>query len=363
MMNYLEIAIRAYNKHREDGAYHRAFVPFFNMDNAPELPGPAPLNNYPWIVTLHGLTRYACTTQSEEDFDFVRSELMPYVKEEIEFTNCNFKNYICGGNATAFMFMEGRLPEAMDVVRKYADELLYDAPRSKEGIYGKRQPDQLEKIWIDVAFAVCPFLLFAGLGLGEDKYIEESCQQMIKMYDILFDENTSLLHQARGFINDDFITEDCWSRGNGWAMYALTELANYLPADYPLRPQIEKMYKTLVDVCIKYQDNYGMWHQEMTCKESFPETSGTCLIAYGIGVGIEKGLLDQSYKEYFDRTVEGMQTYMSLDGSVFNCCKGCLAPPPGTKEAYIDKEWGLNDVHAFGTVMLLMIQAERLNRA
>jgi unsaturated rhamnogalacturonyl hydrolase len=359
-MDYLKIAKRSYNKHKEDGAYRRTVVNYFNKDDNNEKASPQSLNNYPWIVTLHGLTTYAFTTGKKADLDLAVQELLPYVNEDVVFTHYNFENYICGGNATAFMFMKGVLPEAEGVVKKYADELLYDAARSREGIFGRRPEGQEDKVWLDVTFAVCPFLLFAGIGLKEDKYIEESCQQMIKMYDLLFDNTTSLLHQARGFTGEDLITEDCWSRGNGWAMYAITELVNYLPADYPLRPKIENMYRTLIDGCINYQDKYGMWHQEMTAIESYPETSGTCLIAYGIGVGVEKGLLPESYKKYFDRAVKGMLTYISLDGSVFNCCIGCLAPPPGTKDAYMAKEWALNDVHAFGPVMLLMIQAERL---
>ena len=59
-------------------------------------------------------------------------------------------------------------------------------------------------------------MLFAGLTLKEDKYIEFATQQRIKMYPIFLDPEYGVLHQSRGFCEDkEAFPEDHWSRGNG----------------------------------------------------------------------------------------------------------------------------------------------------
>ena len=77
-------------------------------------------NHYAGIVSLHGMTRLATGTGDEKLIEEARRQLMPYVQGERDFF-ANFPNYLCGGNATAWMFYKGLLPEAEAAVRKYAD--------------------------------------------------------------------------------------------------------------------------------------------------------------------------------------------------------------------------------------------------
>lgn len=359
-MNYLEIARQTFYRNEADGTYVKNIIPFFNKDKEGKLPEPGEKTNYPWIVSLHGLAKLAQTSGSQQDLQLAIDELKPFINGEVTSFHGALDNYKCGGNATAFMLSQGMLPEAKEVVKREADKLCYDTPRSKEGIYGRKTEGEEHMIWIDVAFAVCPFLTFAGVALDEPKYIDEAFNQIKQMYKVFYDAETGLLHQARGFNGPDTVSEDCWSRGNGWGIYGLAEIIAYMPDNHKLKEEAEELFKTYIDKCIEYQDNFGMWHQEMTRPDSYTETSGSCLIAYGIGLGLEKGVLPASYKEYFDRAVEGMSRYIALDGSIFNSCVGCLSPGAGTKEDYMAQEWMLDDSHAFGPVILLMVQAERL---
>jgi unsaturated rhamnogalacturonyl hydrolase len=112
--------------------------------------------------------------------------------------------------------------------------------------------------------------------------------------------------------------------------------------------------------CVKYQNKDGLWHQEMTREDSYVETSGTGLMLYAIGRGLELGLLPESYRENFLRGLRGYLGYIALDGSVFNTCQGCLCPGKGTIEDYIARPWQLNDVHSFGPAALTFAQALKL---
>ena len=141
------------------------------------------LTHYTGILSLHGLARLAAISGDAQILDEARSYLRPFIRGERQFS-CNFKNYLCGGNGTAFLLQQGVFPEAADAVRFYAEQTVREAPRDENGILCMPWDVERRKIFIDVAFAVTPFLLFAGLALNNEKYIEEAFQQTAKMIEI-----------------------------------------------------------------------------------------------------------------------------------------------------------------------------------
>lgn len=319
-----------------------------------------PLTHYTGILSLHGYARLALVDRAAY-LAAARAQLLPFVRDEREF-HANFTNYYCGGNGTAFLLWQGDLPEAEAAVRHYAEDLITNAPRDDDGIFSMPNRPRHDMIWIDVVFAVTPFLLFAGLAYGEDSYIEEACQQTRKMIDVLRDPANGLLHQARGFVAPGHITKDHWSRGNGWGIYALAELVNYLPDDDPRRAEAARKFVDLVEACLQVQDDAGMWHQEMTdLDRSYVETSGTGLILYALGVGIECDLLPDATREALLRGLRGYLDYIRLEnGSVYHTCRGNLSPGDGSILAYKAVPPVLNDPHAFGPVTLAFGQAAKL---
>ncbi len=318
-------------------------------------------DHYTGIVTLHGLARLATETGDAGLIAETRRQFLPYVRGERPF-KVNFPNYLCGGNGTAYFFWKGHLPEASDSVRRYADEILHDAVRDSHGILCHPNAPEQEKIWIDVAFAVTPFLLFAGLALQNESYIEEAYQQTARMVAIFRDPENGLLHQSKNFTGrlPGRISEDHWSRGNGWGIYALTELATQIPASHPRREESIRLYTDLVRACVAIQDEQGLWHQEMTEDLAYVETSGSALILYAIGAGLAAGVLDDSFRAPFEKGLSGLLAYISEDTDIYHTCRGCLCPGEGTKLDYMARSPLLNDHHAFGPVVLAMGQAHLL---
>ncbi len=331
----LEIAVRAFQKHV---ATH-------------------PLTHYTGILSLHGFARLAQITGNPAVLADCRRQLLPFVAGERPF-KANFTNYYCGGNGTAYLLWQGALPEAEATVRHYAEEF-YRAPRDEGGILTMPGADR-PKIWIDVAFAVTPFMLFAGLTLGEETYIEAGFQQIKMMYDVFRDPANGLLHQARGFTAPGVLSQDHWSRGNGWGILALAELAQYLPAGHPRRPAAEQMFTDLLDACLRHQDADGMWHQEITDHDSYVETSGTGLILYALGVALAQKLVPAAAMDAYVAGLTGYLQYIRPDGTVYHTCRGCLNPGQGTITDYKQRAPVVNDPHAFGPVTLAFGQALRL---
>ena len=65
--------------------------------------------------------------------------------------------------------MKGYFEDHTDVVREYAEKTM-EAPKSWDGILINPHFPEDEKIWIDIVYAVCPFMLYAGLALNEHRY-------------------------------------------------------------------------------------------------------------------------------------------------------------------------------------------------
>lgn len=337
----LKIALRAFDKHVETH----------------------PLGHYTGIVSLHGLARLGVFLKErggdESVLEKVRAHLAPFLAGKEDF-RCNFPNYRVGGNGAAYLWWKGELPEADEATfAPYIDELMTKAVRDRDGIYCMPAAPEAEKIWIDVAFAVTPFLLFCGLKLNRADYIDEAWAQTRKLVTRLLVAETGLVNQAINFRGEGHRSADHWSRGNGWAILALTELAQYFPESHPERSAVVAMYKNLVDACLRVQDPAsGLWHQEMSAPESYVETSGSGLILYALGAGIACGVLpDAHYREALAKGLRGMLAYIALDGSVHQTCVGCLSPADGSREAYIRHPHRLNDPHAFGPLTLAYGQA------
>jgi unsaturated rhamnogalacturonyl hydrolase len=206
-------------------------------------------------------------------------------------------------------------------------------------------------------------MLFAGLALYRREYVSEAIYQALTMCELFRDPANGLLHQCKNFCGPGLLSEDHWSRGNGWGLLALSELVGYLPGDHPRRVEVEGAFTDLVRACLRAQDERGMWHQELTDVESYVETSGTGLILYAIGVGLEQGLLPAEARQAFVNGLRGYLAYIRPDGSVYHTCRGCLCPGQGTLFDYKVRAPVLNDPHAFGPVTLAFGQALSLGIA
>lgn len=336
----LPLAIAAFRKHFEEKKH---------------------FNHYTGILSMHAFARLATETGDSALLTEIRDHLAPFLGGERTDFWATLKNYYCGGNASAWLFYRGQLSEHEATITQYAEQLMNEAPRDDDDVFCRVKDSGLREIWIDIAFAVTPFLLFTGLKLGRDDYVEEAFQQTAKMVQIFRLPDTGLLVQSRNIRSEGHMSEDHWSRGNGWGALAMAELAAYLPNDHPRKEEAVAMFRDHVAACAKFQDEQGMWHQEMTdLKESYVETSGTGLMLYSIGLGLEAGLLDQSDRERFLRGLRGMLDYIDEDTNIFHTCRGCLCPGQGTKLEYRAMPPVLNDAHAFGPVTLAFGQAHKL---
>jgi unsaturated rhamnogalacturonyl hydrolase len=327
------------------------------------------LDHYAGILSLHAFARFAKIMKSEKMIDEVKNHLKSFWQGKVEKAYGMYGDniYRWGGNATAFMLVRELLPEAYDATVSAAENLCTLQSRDSQGVFdfptGNRSDGSEGFIWIDTVFGVCPFLLWTGLAAKRQDFIDESCFQMLKHHEILFDKSRKLYHQAINYNTPGALTSSYWSRGCGWGALALAEMVYDLPKDHKDYPEILQAFHDLMEGCVNHMDEDNMLHQAMEDSSSYVETSGTALVLYAIGRGIKNRSLNRDkYTDVFVKGVKSMMRYIALDGSVFNCCQGCLAPGKGTTKDYANREWLLNDIHSFGPIILLFGQAEQLQQ-
>lgn len=313
-------------------------------------------HNYSEILALEALARMG-THGSPQFLEQAKNECTPFLNGAVTELTGAFMLYRCGGNGAAWLFKEGHLPGRDAVFAAHAESLMKEHPRSLTGLFNFPAKDGRDMIWIDAAWATVPFLLYTGLKLGRNDLIDEAVRQALLSRGVLLDGVNGLFHQAVGFSGSGVRSQDHWSRGNGWAAVAICELACDIPEQHAYRSTLHEVYRNFIDACLAVQDNNGMWHQEMTDHGSFVETSGSGLILYAIGRGIEKGLLPQTALEPFAKGIRAYLQYISADGAVDATCIGCCSPGDGSIAQYIKHSWKLNDPHAFGAAMLALSQA------
>jgi len=323
-----------------------------------------PMEHYTGILSMQAMARLALATGSAEDLDLAREALLPFVRGERQVKG-NFVVYDSGGNGAALLHFHGKLPEATDALEEKAAAQAA-APRDPNGIFcrpSERERPQ-NKIWIDTAFAVTPFFLHCGLAFDRDDYVEDAVHQTLKMREIFLDDACGLVHQGLNFNGPGVISQDHWSRGNGWGLLALAELVDGLPESHPRRKECEAAFVDWLKACLELQDpEEGLWRQEMTLtgkRDTYIETSGSGLILFALGVAIERGLMPEA-RPRWEKGLAGLLEYVRIsDGSVYHCCTGCCCPEDGSIAAFIKKPPVFNDNHAFGPVILVLAQAVRL---
>ena len=316
--------------------------------------------NYQGSIFHYGMAEYALASEDSIYTAKLVDRLLGYGRGEYEmYARRNFINFDGGGIGAYLLAFQGCDTLKAQVLENYAN-MWENQPRSTDGVMNAIHNQKNNRVFIDMLASVTPANLYGGLLEGNKEHIDYAVDVTLYLFDVLKDESTGLVHQARGWGEPEHISEDCWSRGNGWGAVALISLMRDLPADHPRRAEVEALSASFFKSLVKFQDKKGLWHQEITDPTSYPETSGSAFILAGLGSAIEMGILPEKYRKSFVKGLEGLLSYVDPDGSIGHTCKGCLNPGKGTKEDYKAMPYYYNEPHACGPVMFAIAQALRL---
>ncbi|GGM90240.1 hypothetical protein GCM10010967_23990 [Dyadobacter beijingensis] len=317
------------------------------------------LGIYGGTLLMHAMSELAVIQQDPKMLDHAVELFGKFKTKEIRGRG-SFISYEAGGSGIAYLNYLKQSGELGPQVAEFADKMYRHQKRTADGMMtAPWLNDSLDQIMIDCAFAVTPFMLYSGLAMSKPEYVELAIYETLQLFQVLKDPN-GLVHQGRGFAGLHSVSEDNWSRGNGWAAFALAILVRDLPDSHPRKREVNELARQFFTAILKYQNQQGLWNQEMTEHTSYVETSGSGLMLFGIGVCIEKNIIDKTFLPHFIKGLSGYTSYITPEGSISNVTTGCLCPGLGLKADYIKHPWRRDDIHAYGPAVLAFAQAAKM---
>jgi len=260
---------------------------------------------------------------------------------------------------------EAEFPDR-DLYKTYVEKMMhyarFDQIRSAGMTnYNRKTPEEYT-VWADDMFMGIPFLIQAGLYAGTPElrkiYFDDAANQILDFSKHVWDKDAQLYMHAN-YTSHPKVKLPHWSRANGWAIWAMSEVLMSLPSNHPKYLAILNQYKTLVNSIIRYQDESGFWHNVIDRKDSPNEVSGTAIFNMAIARGITHGWLDRKkYLPIVFKSWRAIASEVEADGTVHNICIGTMCSED--VNYYINRPFVDNDTHGSFAVLFAGIEMQRM---
>jgi unsaturated rhamnogalacturonyl hydrolase len=232
----------------------------------------------------------------------------------------------------------------IDLCRAAADQIL-----DKDGKPQPLMPYHNEMS--DAVFMATPILCATGKLTKEQKYFDAAVTHFRSMKKLCLREDGLYRHSP--------LDEAAWGRGNGFPAMGLAWALSEFPEDHADFPELKKDFQNHIAALLKHQDVFGCWHQVIDKPGSYREFSATCMIAWALKRGMDRGWLDK--KECQPALVSAWiaaKQRIGPKGVVVDICTG--TGKQKSLRDYYDRPavWG---VDARGGAMALMLATEMLD--
>jgi len=153
-----------------------------------------------------------------------------------------------------------------------------------------------------------------------------------------------------------------WGRGNGFALFGVTEALTHLPERWADRARVLEIYRMHVKALAGHQSDDGSWRQVVDEPTSYRELTVTAMTVAALSRGVARGWIDRAtYQPVIDRGWQAVTARVMDDGTVRDVCSGTGSGP--TKEYYLNRPV-VNGADDRGGAMALLaaIEVETLRR-
>lgn len=204
-------------------------------------------------------------------------------------------------------------------------------PEAKTGaaLHRPQHPDYHDFLYVDCMEVDAPFLCKLAQVTGENVYAEAAVRQLSGYSALLQDQTSGLFYHQYNAVTDQ-INGAFWGRGNGWALLGLLKTLLLLSPEHPEYTHIKAIFARLVDALAKCQLADGTWSTVLNQPETYAEASLPAMFGYGVGVGMQTGLLDKKYETLVQKAWNAMNARLE-DGLLRGVS---IATPPGDAPHY-----------------------------
>jgi rhamnogalacturonyl hydrolase YesR len=207
-----------------------------------------------------------------------------------------------------------------------------------------------ETLWLDDLYMSVPALAQMGALTGERRYFDDAVRQVLQFSQRMFVKEKGLF--IHGWVQSmDVHPEFHWARANGWALLAIVELLDVLPADHQGRGAVLDLLRAHVRGLASRQSGSGLWHQLLDREDSYLETSATAIYAYAMARAINRGWIDaQAYGPAALLAWNAVTTRIDARGQVEGTCVGTgMGFDPAF---YYHRPTSVFAAHGYGPVLL-----------
>lgn len=200
----------------------------------------------------------------------------------------------------------------IDAHEKLINWALKDAPRNPHGIV--YHVCSAPQFWVDSMYMLPPYLAAAG-------YYDEAMKQIRGYWNVLFNKEKKLMSHMWDDAKKEFVREDFWGVGNGWAMAGVARVIDLLPDDRKDdKNELIDMVKTLIDSVSKYIREDGLAHDVLDNSSTFVEVNLPQMLSYTIYRGIRSKWLDKSWIQLADKCRQAVRNKMDAYGLIQDVC-------------------------------------------
>jgi len=368
------LTVIAYRQLREvaDGEYKRG-----DWNEAEASRPPQGIDwQYPWGVTLYGLL-YANekVLQDPKILAFVRqhNEIAARQYDYLSWQVKTFGKYVnpagadelmklymldhCGSMAAQIVESILRhqiqpTPEIELVLNRVAEFISHQQSRLPNGVFWRPESHAGASLWTDDLYMSCPFLVRWYQHTGEQKYLDDAVSQIIRFASYTQDANGLWYHGY--FYDKNQRSPYKWGRANGWVIVAMVEVLSALPENHPEREKVLSIFRQQVNGLIPRQTESGLWPQVLDHDESWEETSGSAMFAYGIARAVNRGWLEKDYLKIAQKAFAGINARITRDGAIIGVCQGTSIGE--NLDYYLNRQRPFDDKHGQGAVLLALTE-------
>jgi rhamnogalacturonyl hydrolase YesR len=227
--------------------------------------------------------------------------------------------------------------------------------------YTRETPEKYTT-WVDDMFMGIPFLMQAGLYAAspEEKqfFFDDAAAQILDFSKHVWNEEAQLYMHAN-YSTRPGVKLPHWSRANGWAIWAMSEVLLYLPENHPLYEAVLRQYKAHVAALLRHQDASGFWRNVIDRPDSPIEVSGTAIFTMAIARGVRLGWLNETdCKPAVMNGWKAVASQIEADGTVHKICVGTMCSED--INYYINRPFYDDDTHGSFAVLFAGMEVQKM---
>ncbi|SDX59325.1 beta-galactosidase BglB [Roseicitreum antarcticum] len=220
--------------------------------------------------------------------------------------------------ALAMLWDRTRDPRWTPLLDDWAHRLLQDAPRTLEGGFQHDVSDRINdgELWDDTLFMVALFLAAYGQAANRRDLVDAAQHQFLVHTRYLADPETGLWFHGWSFERLDNFARARWARGNAWITAGLADLPDLCTLDPAVAKFLDGVLQAQITALLPLQTEDGAWRTLLDDPTSYPETSATAGIAYGLMKAARTGRAPARAAEAGRRAVAYVLGQISPNGVV-----------------------------------------------